>query len=118
LDHRDRARGTALFVPTFAVAVALSTMWLAYARLGPLKRWGRYGDFSYGLYIYAFPVQQTLVALFPAWGRPEHFAAAYAATLLCAVVSWRFVEAPALSLKKRFRQWERNSGSVRVAQEL
>jgi peptidoglycan/LPS O-acetylase OafA/YrhL len=52
------------------------------------------------------------------WGRPEHFAAAYAATLLCAVVSWRFVEAPALSLKKRFRQWERNSGSVRAAQEL
>jgi peptidoglycan/LPS O-acetylase OafA/YrhL len=111
-------RGTAPFAPTFAVAVALTTVWLAYARLGSLKRWGRYGDFSYGLYIYAFPVQQTLVALFPAWGRSEHFAAAYAATLLCAVLSWRFIEAPALSLKKRFRQWERNSGSVRTVQEL
>jgi peptidoglycan/LPS O-acetylase OafA/YrhL len=111
-------RGTPLFAPAFAVAVALSTVWLAYARLGPLKRWGRYGDFSYGLYIYAFPVQQTLVALFPGWGRSEHFPAAYAATLLCAVLSWRFIEAPALSLKKRFRQWERNSGGVRTAQEL
>jgi peptidoglycan/LPS O-acetylase OafA/YrhL len=112
------SRGTALFAPSFAAAVALSTVWLAYARLGSLKRWGRYGDFSYGLYIYAFPVQQTLVALFPAWGRSEHFAAAYAATLLCAVLSWRFVEAPALSLKKRWRQWERNSASVRTAQGL
>lgn len=112
------SRGTALFAPAFAVAVALSTVWLAYARLGSLKRWGRYGDFSYGLYIYAFPVQQTLVALFPAWGRSEHFAAAYATTLLCAVLSWRFIEAPALALKKRFRQWERNPGGVRTAQEL
>jgi len=112
------SRGTALFAPAFAVAIALSTVWLAYARFGSLKRWGRYGDFSYGLYIYAYPVQQTLVTLFPAWGRSEHFAAAYAATLLCAVLSWRFVEAPALSLKKRFRQWERNSRSVRTAQEL
>jgi peptidoglycan/LPS O-acetylase OafA/YrhL len=112
------SRETALFAPAFAVAVALSTVWLAYTRLGPLKRWGRYGGFSYGLYIYAFPVQQTLIALFPAWGRSEHFPAAYAATLLCAVLSWRFIEAPALSLKKRFGRWERNSGSVRTAQEL
>jgi peptidoglycan/LPS O-acetylase OafA/YrhL len=112
------SRGTALFAPAFAVAVALSTVWLAYARLGSLKQWGRYGDFSYGLYIYAYPVQQTLVMLFPAWGRSEHFAAAYAATLLCAVLSWRFIEAPALSLKKQFRQWQRNPGSARIVQEL
>ena len=112
------SRGTALFAPAFAVAIALSTVWLAYARFGSLKRWGRYGDFSYGLYIYAYPVQQTLITLFPAWGRSEHFAAAYAATLLCAVLSWRFIEAPALALKKRFRQWERNSRSVQTAQEL
>jgi peptidoglycan/LPS O-acetylase OafA/YrhL len=112
------SRGTALFAPAFAVAVALSTVWLAYGRFGSLKRWGRYGDFSYGLYIYAYPVQQALVTLFPAWGRPEHFAVAYVIILLCAVLSWRFIEAPALSLKKRFRQWERNSRSVRTAQEL
>jgi peptidoglycan/LPS O-acetylase OafA/YrhL len=111
-------RGTVLFVPAFAVTLALSIVWLAYARLGSLKRWGRYGDFSYGLYIYAFPVQQTLVALFPTWGLSPHLVAAYPATLLCAVLSWRFVEAPALSLKKRFRQWERKSGSVRTPQEL
>ena len=111
------SRGTPLFAPAFAVAVALSTVWFAYARLESLKRWGRFGDFSYGLYIYAYPVQQTLIALFPAWDRPQHFAAGYAATLLCAILSWRFVEAPALSLKKRFLHWKRNSGSARPVRE-
>ena len=49
---------------------------------------------------------------------PEQlFAAGYAATLLCAVLSWRFVEAPALSLKKRFLHWKRNSGSARPVRE-
>lgn len=100
------------------MAVALTTVWLAHARLGRLKQWGRFGDLSFGLYIYAFPVQQTLVALFPAWGMPEHFAAAYVIILLCAFLSWRFVEAPALSLKKRFRLRQRNSESVQTAPGL
>jgi peptidoglycan/LPS O-acetylase OafA/YrhL len=111
------SRGTLLFAPAFATAVALSTVWLAYSNLGPLKRWGRFGDFSYGLYIYAFPVQQTLIALFPSWHRPEHFAATYAAALLCAALSWRLVEAPALSLKKRFLHWKRDSSRLRAVTE-
>ena len=96
------SRGTPLFAPAFATAVALTTVWFAYSRFGPLRRWGRFGDFSYGLYIYAFPVQQTLIALFPSWHRPEHFVVTYIATLSCAILSWRLVEAPSLSLKKRF----------------
>ena len=111
------SRGTPLFAPAFAIGVALTTVWLAYSNLGPLTRWGRFGDFSYGLYIYAFPVQQTLIAMFPSWQRPEHFIVTYAAALLCAVLSWRFVEAPSLSLKKRFRNWKRHSARLRAAAE-
>jgi peptidoglycan/LPS O-acetylase OafA/YrhL len=111
------SRGTSLFAPAFAVAVALTTVWLAYSNLGALKRWGRFGDFSYGLYIYAFPVQQTLIALFPSWHRLEHFVATYAATLLCAVLSWRLVEAPSLSLKKRLLNWKRDPTGARTVNE-
>ena len=111
------ARGTSLFAPAFATAVALTTVWLAYSRLGPLKRWGRFGDFSYGLYIYAFPVQQTLIALFPSWHRLEHFVVTYMATLSFAILSWRLVEAPSLSLKKRFLKWKRDPTRLRTVTE-
>jgi peptidoglycan/LPS O-acetylase OafA/YrhL len=111
------SRGTSLFAPAFAVAVAWTTVWLAYSNLGALKRWGRFGDFSYGLYIYAFPVQQTLIALFPSWHRPEHFVAAYVATLSCAVLSWRLVEAPSLSLKKRLQNGKRDPTRARTVTE-
>ncbi|HEY2862469.1 MAG TPA: acyltransferase [Casimicrobiaceae bacterium] len=92
---------TVAFVPVFAIAVAAVVIWLAHARLGPLRRWGRWGDPSYGLYIYAFPVQQLLASWFPDWNRGRHFAVAYAVTLLCAALSWKLVEAPALAWKKQ-----------------
>lgn len=57
-----------------------------------------YGDFSYGIYIYAWPIQQLV------WFSGQN---AYVNTLLATLVilpvsylSWRFVEKPALSLKK------------------
>ena len=97
--------GTVAFVPAFALAVAVVVIWFAHARFGALKSWGRWGDLSYGLYIYAFPVQQLLASRFPEWDRAPHFAAAYALTLLCALLSWKFVEAPALDWKKRLRRF-------------
>ena len=59
------------------------------------------GDFSYGLYIYAFPVQQTLVMLWPNPPILPYIAAVFAVTLALAVASWHWVERPALGLKAR-----------------
>ncbi|MEO8739650.1 MAG: acyltransferase [Casimicrobiaceae bacterium] len=92
---------TPAFVPAFALALASAVLWFAYASLGPLARWGRYGDFSYGLYIFASPVQQALATLFPEWGILRHGGVAYALTLVCAIASWKLVEAPVLVLKRR-----------------
>ncbi|MBC7365671.1 MAG: acyltransferase [Undibacterium sp.] len=54
-------------------------------------------DLSFGLYIYGFPVQQLLAATpvtrLP-W--PVFLVASLAATLVCAWLSWRFVERPFL----------------------
>lgn len=67
-----------------------------------LNRFGRYGDVSYGVYIYAFPVQQTVVWM---TGKDFPFVAglliASVATLACAFLSWHLVEHPALRLKSR-----------------
>ena len=92
------------FVPAFAIAVAAVVIWFAHARLGAIQHWGRWGDPSYGLYIYAFPVQQMLASWFPDWSRARHFAAAYAVTLLCAALSWKLVEAPSLAWKKQLHR--------------
>lgn len=57
----------------------------------------RYGDISYGLYIYHWPVIQTLVAvgLFAeAW--PFGAAASIEIVLLIAYASWHFLERPAI----------------------
>jgi peptidoglycan/LPS O-acetylase OafA/YrhL len=85
------------------VAVPYCTLYVARANFRPLADFGRYGDFSYGLYIYAFPVQQSLVYLL---GR-EHltpvklFFAAQAIALAFAFLSWHMIEKPALQLKRR-----------------
>jgi peptidoglycan/LPS O-acetylase OafA/YrhL len=63
-------------------------------------RAGMFGDFSYGLYLYGFPLQQTANFLFS--GRLtalQNAALAGLAALLCAVVSWRLIEKPMLSMK-------------------
>jgi len=56
-------------------------------------------DFSYGIYIYAFPIQQTIVYLFPKIDFLTYFGSTFVITVALAAVSWLFVEKPALKLK-------------------
>ena len=58
-------------------------------------------DLSYGTYLYGWPVQQALHALFPALGTGASLALAIAVTLCLAAASWFLVEKPALNLKRR-----------------
>lgn len=60
----------------------------------------RHGDYSYGLYLYAFPAQQALVsALGTPGGALGNFAMATIVAGAFAVLSWHYVERPALRLK-------------------
>jgi len=65
-----------------------------------VRRFGRFGDLSYGIYIYAFPVQQTIIW---AWGDRLPFLPslllALVITLVLAYFSWHYIEKPALRLK-------------------
>ena len=75
---------------------------LAFWRRLGLQRFARYGDFSYGLYLYAFPIQQLLVL----YGGPRLtiltlFLSAFLLALCIAVLSWYGVERPCLRLKRR-----------------
>jgi peptidoglycan/LPS O-acetylase OafA/YrhL len=67
----------------------------------PKARWAFSGDYSYGLYLYGYPLQQTVASLgsqYRHWYL--NFALAYPLALGCAVFSWWVVEKRALALRK------------------
>ena len=62
----------------------------------------RVGDLSYGTYLYAFPIQQSLVALgIRDFGFSTFVILSVFLTLLFALGSWHFIEKPLLNLKRR-----------------
>ena len=63
-----------------------------------LSRWHE-RDYSYGIYIYAFPVQQTLVSFWPQMPLLAYLLSTFVITVALAATSWHFVEKPALKLK-------------------
>lgn len=78
----------------------------------PLQRVGSKFDISYGVYIYAWPIQQCLALAFPNQGLP-YWAFVAATTILVAPLAWvscRFVEQPALRLKRRPTMADRQHG--------
>ncbi|CAN5205717.1 acyltransferase [soil metagenome] len=68
------------------------------------SRSSRFGDFSYGMYIYAYPVQQIVVSIFGWRSIALNVVVVVALTLLLAYASWHLVESPALRWKARLRR--------------
>ncbi len=66
------------------------------------------GDYSYSVYIYGFPIQQTVARFVTEQNALTNFAIALPTTLVVAAISWHFVEKPFLALRHRF------SGQSRV----
>lgn len=66
-------------------------------------RFALHDDRSYGVYLYAFPVQQLVITKLGALGFWPTMALAMALTWVCAGLSWRFIEAPMLRFKPRAR---------------
>lgn len=61
----------------------------------------RLGDFSYGVYIYAFPIQQSVLYLFPTLPMAVYVLSSLALILAFAAASWHLVERRALRWKPR-----------------
>lgn len=68
------------------LGIPYATIAFALRPLPVLRRFGRFGDFSFGAYIYAFPIQQAIMHF-----RPAISMAAFAAlSVLLAVAAGAF----------------------------
>jgi len=76
--------------------VAYLTVWLGLKRPPKIP----FGDLSYGIYLLHFPIEQTIMHLYPgagSWWRLTLIA--LPPTLVCAWLSWNCIEQPILSRK-------------------
>ena len=90
--------------PSITSLAAATLLVYALFALGshPAMAWfGRYGDFSYGIYIYSFPIQQMLAASLALSGPFTMFALSLPLSILFGALSWWFIESRALRLKKK-----------------
>jgi peptidoglycan/LPS O-acetylase OafA/YrhL len=93
------AHSTPVYELMLRVALAYGLIWLALVPGGPIRSFNKLGDYSYGLYILCFPIQQTFVMLDPAITPGALLLSSFPAVLGFAILSWHFVEHPALSQK-------------------
>lgn len=91
------SHGTPYFMLLLLPAIAYSAIWLAYAPT--LSIYNQFGDYSYGVYLWGFPVQQLVVSAMGAPSPMQVFAWALPITLVIAVASWHWIEKPALRWK-------------------
>jgi peptidoglycan/LPS O-acetylase OafA/YrhL len=93
------------FIPLFPLFGCYLALWLALNPRLPVIPAARFGDLSYGLYIYGWPVEEAAIWLMggrAAWW--QVFGIALPATAALAFLSWHLVERPALRLKPGSRR--------------
>ncbi len=90
-------RSTPAFPFLFAAAEVAFVFWFAYDT--HWRGFNRFGDYSYGIYLWGYPAQQVVAAL--AGDTHNHINAigGFLIALALAIVSWHLVEQPALRLK-------------------
>lgn len=68
-----------------------------------LNSFAKFGDFSYGIYIYAWPMQQATLFIFKDIQFLNYFFISFIFTLVLAFVSWHFIEKPSLDLVHQYK---------------
>ncbi len=101
------ALGTEYAEIASALFVGYTLLWLSTLSFGPLRAFANANDYSYGTYIYGFPVAQAILAVWPTINLFSLLVTTAGLTLLLAFMSWTVIERPALRLVQRWRTAKR-----------
>lgn len=93
---------TPYFFECFVLAWTYLIFFLGFATHSLVDRYNRLGDYSYGVYIYAFPVQEILAYQFKGIGPVNMMLMAFPIVLTASVLSWHFIEKPAMAMRHAF----------------
>lgn len=103
-------RETGVYQLALVLAMGYAVFWLAYVPNGLVRKFNGWGDFSYGIYIYGFPVKQVMISLFPQLDAATLMLIASPIILLFAIASFYLVERPSMrkrvELVSRIRKWK------------
>lgn len=81
-----------------------------------VNNFNKYADFSYGLYIYAFPIQQLITFYF---GKhlniATYFFFSLVATMVFSFFSWHLVEKPVMGMKSKFESFLVRKNETQIA---
>ncbi len=99
---------------TIAVFGSYLVIYMGFQRKLFFPNFAKYGDFSYGIYIYAFPIQQAIVAALGKTISPfENFIISLPIVIVLSFFSWHLVEKRALRLKNY--SFRKNTGRNKTA---
>jgi len=87
------------FYLCFNTLLPITILCLSYVPGGVIREFNRCGDFSYGIYIYAFPIQQSVAAVWPEASVSLMFLLAFPITLAFSIASWYLIERRFLAMK-------------------
>ena len=93
---------------TCCIFIGYATLWAATFTFGRLRTFTNDNDYSYGVYIFAGPIQQLVVSLLPDYGATAVSLHAVSIALPLAVFSWELVERPAIGLRNTVVLWIEN----------
>lgn len=85
---------------SFVVFGSYLIIYFANLPIWKISQFSKYGDFSYGMYIYAFPIQQMVTFYHGGKMSPVvNFMYSFILTLMISILSWHIIEKRALNFK-------------------
>lgn len=91
-----------IFYVIYLFSIAYILFYLAYIPAGLIRQYNKLGDYSYGVYIYAYPTQQSIAAVMPGVSALNMILISSLLTITLAFISWHLLEKRALSYKNYY----------------